>query len=140
MIYLKEGQNQIYTASPQPGEYQRRGNPGILKWGEETAMMMMIIVKIMRIYTASPKPGEYQGRGNPGVCQKGEETAIMILLLMKMKVYTASPLPGEYQRRGNQGGLLGGEETAMIQLMGIFTLWEEKNPQVTSRHIIDSHS
>ena len=88
--------------------------------GEETAMMMMIIIKIMRIYTASPKPGEYQGRENPGVYQEGEETAMM-LLLMIMKVYTASPNPGEYQRRGNHGASLEGEETVMTQLMGIFT-------------------
>ena len=139
MIYLKEGQNQIYTASPQPGEYQRRGNPGIPKWGEETAMMMMMNTKIMKIYTASPKPGEYQRRGNPGVCQKGEETATVILLMM-MIIYTASPLPGEYQRRGNQGDLLEGEETAMILLMGTFTPWEEKNTQAISELTIDSHS
>ena len=138
MTYLKEGQYQIYTASLQPGEYQRGGNPGVPQWGEETAMMMMNL-KIMKIYTASPKPGEYQRRGNPGVCQEGEETAIMIPLMM-MKVYTASPLPGEYQRRRNQGASLEGEETVMIQLMGTFTQWEEENLQTILKHITDSHS
>ena len=60
----------IYTASPPPGEYQRRGNPGKQKWGEETALKTMI-----KVYTASLNPGKYQRGGKPGVGLMREETA-----------------------------------------------------------------
>ena len=91
MIYLKEGQNQIYTASPQPGEYQRRGNPGILKWGEETAItIVMILNLLMNIINI----------------------IIIMMLMLMIIIYTASPNPGEYQRRGNPGAFLMEEETA----------------------------
>ena len=32
---------QIYTASPHPGKYQRRGNPEVVQEGEETAMILL---------------------------------------------------------------------------------------------------
>ena len=65
----------IFTASPNPGEYQRRGNPGVGPMGEETAIRNLPQMKI--IYTASPLPGEYQGRGNQGGLLGGEETAMI---------------------------------------------------------------
>ena len=65
----------MFTASPNPGEYQRRGNPGVGLMGEETALMTLPQMK--NIYTASPLPGEYQGRGKQGGLLKGEETAMI---------------------------------------------------------------
>ena len=50
------------------------------------------------------------------------------------------PPPWRVPKKRKSGRFTRGEETAMIQLMGIFTLWEEKNPQVTLKHRIDSHS
>ena len=70
----------IYTASPHPGEYQRRGNPGVPQEGEETAMTAMILQMKVQIYTASPHPGKYQRRGNLGDLQEGEETAMTQLM------------------------------------------------------------
>ena len=65
----------MFTASPYPGEYQGRGNPGVGLKGEETAKKIQLLMK--NIYTASPLPGEYQGRGKQGGLPKGEETAMI---------------------------------------------------------------
>ena len=90
-MHLIEGLEQVFTASPPPGEYQGRGNPGKQKWGEETAAQ----VRMIKVYTASLNPGEYQGGGNPGAILLREETAslILLMLLMILTMYTASPPP-----------------------------------------------